>query len=522
MRKIYDGLNPLQADTVFYYAADLLNDLKQGKLTETQEVDVYLVLGTMFKKLNAKFLGTEYLNRAFDHYKQLGFEPSRYLILLYANLASTLPNDSANHEKALHYYHTAYSLSLQTGQQLYSIGNLNNIGLHYYNRGNQDTALSYYRRAMRTYSEEYEQFHPVELAIRNNIATILLEEKQSQQALSLYKKNRQIIRQKTLIKAEKSNPRKVSSSLGMAAAYIQLARYDSAQKMIQYADSIIPILPLNHWDKFINLSYAIKIDLYEHIADKKELAKLSRRFLSLKDSLNQIKLDFASQAINAMGQIQMDFANLRIDSQKQQLHQSRLRNSLILAGLLIATLIIISGYLNARKNRQQVKAQEELSKVNLQNVLLKEEKLKLRLRNQSRDLREISGQVVFFRELHSQINDKLKNVDSSDPENQKETMSALSKQIKRNLKEVNVTGLLQDNLKRVNSSFYHKLDRQTGERLSSVEKEVAALLRLGISDNQIAELRGTSMSAVRVTRHRIKQKLSLKKEDSLSHFLSEI
>ncbi len=522
--KIYSSLDmdPLQPDTVFFYAAQLLLDLQEEKLGPEQQVDTYNTIGKMFSQLNALDLGHQYLLKALETYRYYNFGASRYLIHLYGLIAASFSNSPANDEITLSYYRKAYRLSQKLGEKLYVAGNLNNMGMQYSAMGQLDSALNYYHRAMDVYTNEYDGFNGLELAIRNNMAEAYLRLADYEKALELYGKNLYLANESKLLNNDQKRKRRVSASLGMAGAYLNTGNYRQAEELVRFADSIIPMLTFRMIERFSTLSYKIKVDILSHYSNNAALAQASKDYLSLKDSLNDLKLQVVNRFADAMAQSQLDIINLQFEAQNHKLSESRFRYSLILAGLLIVILVLTIVFLYTRKRNQRIKTNEKLAQVTLQNSLLQEEKLKLQLRHQAQDLNELSGQMMFVRELNQQIVEKLKGIDKLGIEDQKNVLVDLSRLTKRNLNEINVKGKLQENLQKVNSSFYRKLDEASESLISSGEKEIAALLRLGISDSQISELRGTSVNAVRVARFRIKQKLHLAKSQNLTQYLVEL
>ncbi len=75
--------------------------------------------------------------------------------------------------------------------------------------------------------------------------------------------------------------------------------------------------------------------------------------------------------------------------------------------------------------------------------------------------------------------------------------------------------------KQVHNSFYDKL-LKICPNLSSTEIKIAALLRLNLSTKEIASISFKSESAVKIARHRIRNKLQLKHTDNLIPFLLKL
>ena len=80
---------------------------------------------------------------------------------------------------------------------------------------------------------------------------------------------------------------------------------------------------------------------------------------------------------------------------------------------------------------------------------------------------------------------------------------------------------LQNNVDKVNHEFYHKLESRFGQ-LTTNERYLAGLLRLNLSNKDIAALRNISVGSAKMNRHRLKKKLGLDGEIGIVQFLQEI
>lgn len=521
-RKIFSAIDPLNTDTVFFYLADLLESAERGELTEAQEVDVYLVMGKVFNKLNADYLSSSYTLRALEKYEDANFGPSRYLSLLYGQLAITFPNDTMSNDRALSYFRKALGIATQLDDQVYIVGNLNNLGWRNYEMGNLDSALHYYNEALKLYEEVYGEFHPVEMVIRENISEVFMDDGRYDEALALHQENYEIVTEKSFLRGDRLLARRMSCYLGMARAYVPMGNYAEAIRWIEMADSTLPYVSVDLVSEFLNKTNEIKIGLAAHTIKYGSVQEVSLRALSQKDSLHKVEEAISSKISESLANAQLDLANLRIVSQHQELRETKLGNKLTVAGLIIAVLLLTIGAIFLKKQNQVIRAQGQLAQVKLQNSRLKEEKLELQVTEQGQDLNELSGQMIFIRELIEQISAKLKSIENADVQEQKEVLNNLSKLATRNLQEIHLKGALQENLEKVNRSFYKTLDELSTNSISKGEKEIAALLRLGMSDLQISELRGTGVTAVRVAKTRIRQKLPMENQKDLVAFLMEI
>jgi DNA-binding CsgD family transcriptional regulator len=81
--------------------------------------------------------------------------------------------------------------------------------------------------------------------------------------------------------------------------------------------------------------------------------------------------------------------------------------------------------------------------------------------------------------------------------------------------------VLQADFDQVNAEFFERLQVQC-PGLSKTEREICAYLKLNLSSKDIAALRNTSLNTINVTRHRIRKKLGLERDEELEAFVQQV
>ena len=85
----------------------------------------------------------------------------------------------------------------------------------------------------------------------------------------------------------------------------------------------------------------------------------------------------------------------------------------------------------------------------------------------------------------------------------------------------NKSKLTKERVNELNSEFIHQL-KTKHSNLTKTDIEIASFIRLGLNRNDIAEIRGTTIFAVKNAKARLKKKLDLPKEASLDDYLFRI
>lgn len=81
--------------------------------------------------------------------------------------------------------------------------------------------------------------------------------------------------------------------------------------------------------------------------------------------------------------------------------------------------------------------------------------------------------------------------------------------------------ILQKNIDQINQEFYQKMEIKFGKS-SSNEKHLSGLLRLNLSNKDIAIIKGISVSSANMGQYQLRKKLGLEVEEDIRAFLQGI
>lgn len=163
-------------------------------------------------------------------------------------------------------------------------------------------------------------------------------------------------------------------------------------------------------------------------------------------------------------------------------------NGVFIAGVM-ETLLMSFALADRYKSIQNDKAQLELSLRNKENDLIKvvtDNKLKFNYQNETLE--------------------RLQSIVKFDNSGLRTELQRMILDYKLKLKSESKQKLLHDNIDTINSEFEARL-RKSFPELTKTEIEVCSLLHLNLSNKDIAEIRNTSEGAVKVCRHRIRNKV---------------
>jgi tetratricopeptide (TPR) repeat protein len=402
---------------------------------------------------------------------------------------STVYTMMKKHREALPYAFQALKIDQNEKNIIRTCQAYNTIGNIYNNMNDYDSALYYYQLTLNSVTAEPEFKSIAERALQNMSRTYIRQGKM-QDAI-------RVIRQ-----AQRSNIKLQSEVLynRLSSYHLVLKQYDSA---IYFSRKALLL------GKFANSKNAI-LDAYRDLQTAfkgKKLFDSAYTYLNLeniyKDSIyNESSLE--------------KFSNLRIELEtlgkerelafaKQEAELSKAKSSLfrsiIISGFLIGLLLFASLVLfyQYRQKKQQLKTFQ-----------LEEE-----LRKRSHDLRQQALKMIYINHGLVEVEDRLKRM----------KQESSSDEVNKVLKTLHVNRSLEKEWDNFNSYFGHlhigffeKLD-EAYPTLTITDKRLAGLVRMNLTNREIASLLNIEDNSVKMAKHRLKKKLGLGDEQQLYTFL---
>ncbi len=200
------------------------------------------------------------------------------------------------------------------------------------------------------------------------------------------------------------------------------------------------------------------------------------------------------------------------------------------AWLLYALLLSALGWIAYRRlqeSRQRLIAQkdEQIQEREEEIETLREEKLEIELRSKQDELVRSRMNIVRKNEMLQEIRKTAISLNNGlNEENlpaSKRRIVRLISQIDTNIEHDEDLDAFKDSFDAVHHHFLQTLT-QRFPQLSHKEKMLCAYIRMGLQSKEIAPLQNISTRGVEISRYRIRQKLGLDKDDSLTEFLQQL
>ena len=175
-----------------------------------------------------------------------------------------------------------------------------------------------------------------------------------------------------------------------------------------------------------------------------------------------------------------------------------------------------------KKQREQLiqKASRDLELKELENkqqlMRFNNESLRQDIENKNRELGLSTMNLINKNELLNQIKKELKNISSAEKE-----LQSVIKIIDKNLNNTDDWNVFEEAFNNADKDFLKKI-KSLHPALTSNDLRLCAYLRLNLSSKEIAPLLNISSRSVEVKRYRLRKKMGLPHESSLTNYILEI
>lgn len=417
--------------------------------------------------------------------------------------------------------------SAQKSKVLYDIAEAwNDLGVAYYEVPSDDfmeDALEAFNKAKEIYENEIEDLRNgsnsyVYMVVCVNLSNVYFSKDDMDLATKYINE--------ALVLALEYNQQEIQIDCYKRLSSIAKSRkdYDSAEKYLLKAIELLPEIH-NIGTSYSHLSYSIHLELaslYSEAGKYKDAALYFQAGVNEYMQLHDLEITSANQKLAASYEEKRN--QYELESLNENLTLKNRQNLLfILAAIIIIIAIVLLYYLQryriktTRQKEQQKKSQAKLLELSRQQAELE---ARLNIQESSRLQKELlDGNMVV--EDKNKILEDLKQYFAQHSElnkykNQIESILLQQNRIESNLEEFK-TGL-QD----VPPGFYNLLQEKADQKLTPLNLKYCRLMYTGLSSQEMADYLHVDLKTIRVSKHRLKQKLNLDKDEDLSAYLKNL
>lgn len=482
-------------------------------------------LGVLYLKFNSQEEALRYFLQALDLAKTYKHED--LFNTIYNNIGIVYSTNHA-HDKAIEYYQEALEISRKQKNKHRTGVNLLNLGIEIRKKGNTEKALDHLRQSRDIFFAGHDTVNYTSAV--GEIGDLYYHLGQYDSAVAIY---RSVISVAGKIKDEFSLPH---FALGLGKTYWHLGRYDSAQALLQRG--------LAGFQKIRNNEGIIETYTWlSNVNRSKELADEALRYANLslawKDSLLQEK---TSTWISEL-QMKYEFGKKQKEIeflQAQASRQKQLWIGSVVIGVVIASLVffILRGkYTNLRQRNIILQQEQEVDRLTLEknNALreqlekdlvaneklneLEKQRLLQEIMFKDRELAAKAMHLVNKNEVFTSIHTLLGGIELKDNPTAKAQIDKAKKIIRGNDNMDEEWNTFKLHFEEVHPGFFTQV-LEAYPALTPSDLRLSAYLLIDLNSKEIANIFNISPESVRKKKQRLREKLSLEKDEDIRILLN--
>jgi len=382
----------------------------------------------------------------------------------------------------------------------------NMLGVIYYYTKQNDSAMYYYN-----FSKNYSRTLTEKAKSNDNIATIYYTTGKYEKAIALYEETVDIF------KSTKDYNFLSNTLMHLAKIHSDLGKY---QEALSYMDEALDYAKKQGNTSKFPIIYQLRSHIYEQMGNYKNALGFYKTHKYYYDSIFNVKNAKKITALELNYQFQkekladsLQFANEKSELKlKNEAQQATNRLYITLLLLVSAGIIALLIFVNNRRKLNK----ERFKKEQLEKELL-DEKLKHTTYQAKQLVADNKMRLQFKQEFLSKLKKVKQHADAVDVSDFQSLISDLNAQISTESKFDSIG----DNIEQLDEVFNQKL-RELYPDLTKSEREICALMRMNLSLKEIMVIRNVTMGSVKASRHRIRKKMGLTREQELEQAIMEL
>jgi tetratricopeptide (TPR) repeat protein len=478
-------------------------------------VSFYIPLGASHEELGMWNRSLNFYFEALNLAEEYNFEPQKAMI--YNNMG-TIYYTLGELEKAEFYLLKAIDINKKNGTKKELFNNYNNLGGIHIKRKDYNRALETSLLAIQQLDNEKDVY--LYYFMQNNLATIYLLKNDPNLAISYLSNAKE-----HQIKHEFISDL-VQTYASLSHAFEMIGMKDSAQLYMEKSLQQVQLIDNKHIESRILQETA---DYYERNGKMGKAYNALKRVSQINDSISRVD---NQQKMNDLER--MYFADKKIREKELEIKNITLQKLasdrlwIISASIAILLIIVVLYLINYSKNKEKERKNEELLLQHQTELHEKEKELQKQkesdlndtIDKKNRELASYTLYVIKNNEFIADIKEELKQLllelnpkDRHYREHIRQLINKLNQQHSTdNWEEFSYY------FEKVHPSFYRNLEEHYPD-LTLKEKRLCAFLKLGLSSKEISAITFKEVRSVESARNRLRKKLEINPEDSLTEFL---
>lgn len=437
---------------------------------------------------------------------------------------------NGNYDKAEKFYFNALSAAQEGNSSFYIILSYNNLGFFFSRMADFKTAEEYYLKGINLLEnkDSLSQQQQAQLALlKGNLGGNYIKFKEK------VKKGEAFLKEDIRYNFKEGvTELSINATAELAGHYYKNKAYKKANSVLQFCIQEMKRRAENI-ENNVNLVPIYYLLFKVHLEQQQNQKAL--HYFNIYDALKETRDNLRDQQRSNIEKSLMEsILNVQLNYQEQQIQLKDKENEMLeeknknffyrlLIGLFSFLILAILIFLYSRKRISLMRINKELAEQKFEVERLEKQKAKIELNYKNKDLTDFAIDISRKQEVLTEIKAKLNEIIKG-----KWNEEAVHKAIKTLIRYSNNNLLVDDQLKEfqenveeVNYKFLDQLGKRYPE-LTELDKNICGLIRLGLSNKEIATMRNVSYKAIRMSRYRIRKKLGIATEVDLVEFLKSI
>jgi tetratricopeptide (TPR) repeat protein/DNA-binding CsgD family transcriptional regulator len=432
-------------------------------------------------------------------------------------------SDQMDYKEALSYFFRAQKIFETLKKEERLATTYTKIGTVYTDQKKYEVAYQYLINALNIHQKNNYVFGILEVC---NRLGILYRDQGN------YEEAEKYLQQSLSLAEQRQDREHIAKNLeNLGSIYLQKGNVVQAEKYLLRGYAIADKRGYKKWLRDITLDLK---NLYTLTGNDKSALFYFEKYEYIKDSI------FNEEKAKQVAKLQIDQEikekeqNLRLRKQQIMLLQEQARFDRFVTTVLIGMFVFLAlvAYIILRNqkfrikknqemlanNRQLYQSRQALAETQLENARLKEEELNLALSFKNKELTSYTMSFIHKNELLEELREKLEKL-------KKQVDTPLAKEFNNILRLVQTNQSIDrdwEDFKRtfenVHHQFFSDLVSQCPE-LTPTELKLCALIKLNLTPKEVASIMGISPDSVKTSRYRLRKKLGLVQDQTLTDFI---
>ncbi|MFC3417846.1 tetratricopeptide repeat protein [Algoriphagus hitonicola] len=273
-----------------------------------------------------------------------------------------------------------------------------------------------------------------------------------------------------------------------------------------------------------------RVDLGKSYADLGEFEWAYNYFASARDLSESIFSEEAARQL-ALQEFQFEVRKQKTEiGHLEEIHQFEVKMRWLLIGLILsiitmAWIFFSKQQLRIRTSQSQLQKQREILEVKeklilseKENINLLESRMSAEVHAQQKALSAQTLHVIEKNQMLKEIQSKLQSTLNLEAKEQKKKLRNLIRQIDYNLSQDSDWESFKQAFENVHHDFLKNLKSKNPE-LTSGDLKLACLMKMNMSNKEIAATLGISIESLRISRYRLRKRLQLAEGKDLQNYL---